>query len=88
MKYKLFAILLLIFVLLCVGCSTQKEDTAQKEDSDSKIANPAAVHCEENGYQSVIRTNPDGSQYGVCIFPDGSECEEWAYFRGECHENE
>jgi len=20
----------------------------------------------------------------VCIFPDGSECEEWAYLRGEC----
>jgi hypothetical protein len=20
----------------------------------------------------------------VCIFPDGSECDEWAYFRGEC----
>ena len=20
----------------------------------------------------------------VCVFDDGSECEEWAYFRGEC----
>jgi hypothetical protein len=20
----------------------------------------------------------------MCIFPDGSECDEWAYFRGEC----
>jgi hypothetical protein len=26
----------------------------------------------------------DGSQSGVCVFPDGSTCDEWAYFRGEC----
>ena len=26
----------------------------------------------------------DGSQNGICVFPDGSECDEWAYFRGEC----
>jgi hypothetical protein len=25
-----------------------------------------------------------GNQNGICIFPDGSECDEWAYFRGEC----
>ncbi|MBN1260537.1 MAG: DUF333 domain-containing protein, partial [Anaerolineae bacterium] len=23
-------------------------------------------------------------QYGVCIFPDGSECDEWAFFNGAC----
>jgi len=31
-----------------------------------------------------IRTAEDGSQSGACIFPDGSECDEWAYYRGEC----
>ena len=25
-----------------------------------------------------------GVRCGYCIFPDGSECEEWAFFRGEC----
>lgn len=48
------------------------------------MPNPASVFCQEQGYQSEIRTAEDGSQSGVCIFTDGSECEEWAYFRGEC----
>ena len=50
----------------------------------SYLPNPASVYCEEQGYKLEIRTADDGSQSGVCIFPDGSECDEWAYFRGEC----
>jgi heat shock protein HslJ len=30
-----------------------------------------------------VRSEDTGA-HGVCIFDDGSECEEWAYFRGEC----
>ena len=49
-----------------------------------EVANPAAAYCTEQGFKSEIRTAADGSQSGVCSFPDGSECDEWAYFRGEC----
>lgn len=48
------------------------------------MANPASVYCEEQGGQLDIRTDAQGGQYGVCIFADGSECDEWAFFRGEC----
>jgi putative hemolysin len=48
------------------------------------IPNPASAYCEEQGNELEIRTAADGSQSGVCVFADGSECEEWAYFRGEC----
>ena len=41
-------------------------------------------HCEENEGRLDIRTDAGGGQYGVCVFPDGSECDEWAFFRGEC----
>jgi hypothetical protein len=47
------------------------------------LANPASVYCEEQGHALEARTDENGT-YGVCIFADGSECEEWAYFRGEC----
>jgi putative hemolysin len=50
----------------------------------SSMPNPASVFCEEQGFKLEIRTANDGSQTGVCIFPDGSECDEWAFFRGEC----
>ncbi|HMB45028.1 MAG TPA: DUF333 domain-containing protein [Candidatus Methanoperedens sp.] len=48
------------------------------------IPNPASKYCVEQGYNNTIRTNPDGSQTGYCIFPNGTECEEWSFFRGEC----
>lgn len=52
------------------------------------IANPASVYCEEQGYTLEMRTDENGGQYGVCLFPDGSECEEWAFFRGACEPGE
>lgn len=81
MKSRLWIILFLIILLAVIGCDTKQDESLT---IDSKIANPASVYCEEQGHQLEIRTNPDGSQYGICIFPDSSECEEWAYFRGEC----
>ena len=51
---------------------------------DAGLPNPASAYCEEQGYRLEIRTDEEGNQYGVCIFPDGSECDEWAFYRGEC----
>ncbi|NYZ74395.1 DUF333 domain-containing protein [Candidatus Micrarchaeota archaeon] len=48
------------------------------------MANPASVYCEDNGGTLEIREGEDG-QYGVCKLPGGVECEEWAFFRGECN---
>jgi putative hemolysin len=54
------------------------------EMPQANMPNPASVFCEQQGNSLEIRIAADGSQSGVCIFPDGSECDEWAYFRGEC----
>jgi putative hemolysin len=52
-------------------------------ESPLGLPNPASKFCEDQGYQLEIREQADGS-VGYCIFPDGSECEEWAFYRREC----
>jgi hypothetical protein len=52
--------------------------------SQAGMPNPASVYCEQQGNKHELQTASDGSQNGMCVFPDGSECDEWAYFRGEC----
>jgi len=47
------------------------------------MGNPASENCVARGGKSQIVTNPDGSQSGYCVFPDGKRYEEWALFRGE-----
>ena len=59
-------------------------DECQPGEPEIGMANPASVFCEEQGGTVEMRTDASGGQYGVCLFDDGSECDEWAYFRGEC----
>jgi len=51
---------------------------------EANMPNPASVYCVEHGGTLEIITAADGSQSGRCNFSDGTACEEWAYFRGEC----
>lgn len=57
-----------------VGCCLPSEPT---ECTPITLApgNPAAMYCAGLGYQL------DGS---ACAFPDGTSCDQWAFFRGEC----
>ena len=48
------------------------------------LANPASVLCSEKGYSLEIRKDASGGEVGYCRFPNGRECEEWAFFRGQC----
>ncbi|MCK8518559.1 putative hemolysin [Methanoculleus sp. 7T] len=45
------------------------------------MADPAAVWCIEQGHTYETRKNPDGSEYGVCIFENGTEVDAWDYYR-------
>ncbi len=47
------------------------------------MANPAATYCQELGYEYRITETGKGEQ-GVCVFPDGKECEEWKFLAGRC----
>jgi len=49
------------------------------------MANPAASYCIEMGYEYKIMDEPSG-QRGICIFPDGSQCDAWDFLKGKCGE--
>ena len=78
-------LLLVMLVLLALTAACQPVMPAAQNVG---LPNPASVHCEEQGGTLEIRTADDGSQGGYCIFDDGSECEEWSFFRGECQPGE
>lgn len=67
-----------------IGLSLVLAACTPKPTPVQNMPNPASVHCEQNGGKLEIRSDAAGNQAGVCVFPDGSECDEWAYFRGEC----
>jgi len=83
MKKILAYIVLLVALTACTSFQAQAPDTGT-EVPQAGIPNPASVYCSQQGNKHEIRTADDGSQEGICIFADGSTCDEWAYYRGEC----
>ncbi len=76
-----------MFLMALTACSALQVQTPEPTATDmppANMPNPASVYCEQNGNKLEIRTAADGSQNGICVFPDGSTCEEWALYRGEC----
>jgi len=57
---------------------------AQGTTSGPQLANPASQNCVAQGGALRLERRPDGGQYGVCVFADNRQCEEWALFRGAC----
>ena len=79
-RKTLFALFPLLGIVLCTSCNPGQAPPSSQAD----MPNPASVYCEENGGRLELREDGSGSVAGVCIFSDGSECDEWAFFRGDC----
>jgi putative hemolysin len=60
---------------------------AQSVKPPPQLVNPASQNCVKQGGTLTIERRPDGGQYGVCVFTDNYQCEEWALLRGECPKN-
>jgi len=81
MKVKILILMMTIVMILGISaCSSMSATPTTTTD----LANPASVFCGENQGTLEFRQDTSGGTYGVCVFADGSECEEWAFFRGEC----
>ncbi|MGH6887050.1 MAG: putative hemolysin, partial [Geminicoccales bacterium] len=68
-------------VLAFTACS---RDPGPSTPATAGLANPASENCIAKGGDLRIETAGGGSQYGVCLFEDNRQCEEWALLRGAC----
>jgi putative hemolysin len=59
------------------GGNPVNEPKPLTEDERGSVgpANPASVYCAKLGYKA------EGEK---CIFPDGTSCEQWAFWRAQC----
>jgi len=79
-RNALLTLLALVASALLASCSPRPATAT----AVTNIANPASVYCEERGGRLELQYDAAGGVAGVCFFPDGSSCDEWAYFRGQC----
>ncbi len=77
--------ILLIGLIVMAALSAQgaSDPTCAAGDGSIGIMNPAAIYCEELGYEYKIISVSDGQQ-GVCVLPDKKQCDEWAFLNGGC----
>ncbi len=81
-----FTIFFILMAVLFSACSKKNTPTVTPLPNDTGIANPASVNCEQKGGKLEMRDRGELGQYGVCVFADNRQCEEWAMLRGECPE--
>lgn len=84
MKRIIVYTVILMALTACSARQDQRPEPAATGIPPANMPNPASVFCEQNGNKLEIVTAADGSQSGRCVFPDGSACDEWAYYRGKC----
>ena len=80
--WRILVRFLMLFGLVLSACDMLPgagDSTAEQP----AMANPASKYCIEQDGRLEIRDEEEG-QIGYCLFANDSECEEWAFLRGEC----
>ena len=80
MRKLLFVAALFGLLFLAAACAKTEE---MQIGNQTGMANPASVFCEEQGGQLKMVETAAGTR-GFCILQDGTECDEWQYYGGEC----
>lgn len=63
------------------GTPATTPTTAATTGTTAGLANPASEYCVSQGGEVLIVTAADGGQQGLCRLPDGTEIDEWEYYR-------
>ena len=64
--------------------SNVEADVNEEENVEEEMvwmANPASVYCVEQGWELIPMEDEEWNQYAMCRLADGTEVEEWEYFR-------
>jgi putative hemolysin len=73
-------------LVLVAGCTQAHEEqiTPTASPPPLNLSANARAYCNDLNYSYEVRTNPGGSEYGVCILPGGTVCDSWDFYRGNC----
>ena len=55
--------------------------------NNEEVVNEAKEFCLNNGWVHEVQ-HSETAAYGVCILPDGTECDEWEYLEWTCPNND
>ncbi len=78
-----------LVMAVTAACASQTEkaastpspvETTAGQETPIGMPNPASVYCIDRGGELETLTDVDGNETGTCIFPDGTEKEEWEYW--------
>jgi len=75
------------WVMLMMYRSNNTNTEASAEEPTIWMPNPASVYCEEQGWTINIVKDEDWNESGICKLADGTEVEEWEYYRAN-HQDE
>ena len=84
---KVLIVSLILLAIVIVGCAKKSVEPSKSTDNGNapvSMANPASQNCEKVGGRLSIMKRGDGGEYGVCLFEDNRQCEEWTLMRGDC----
>jgi len=77
--------------LAIAACGDKAPESASQQEPPEGLTkvpvergNPASKNCRNMGGTTMIAKRPDGGEYGVCVFVNGGQCEEWAMLLGFC----
>ncbi len=77
-KLKVFGLVFVVASLLLLFW----EHSTLSGEHGTELANPASTYCVEHGGQLKM-VHTEKGETGICVI-NGVECEEWAFYRGEC----
>src|SRR5574341_425551 len=82
---RIIALLALVTAACAPNLSTPRAAAPSPSQTPPSVqTDPAAEYCARHGGQLEWKQRATGDIIGMCVFPDGSKCEQWAYALHAC----